>query len=63
MPIGPGKYDQECSYVRAATQAEGVIVIVIDGTKGAGFSCQATPEILDELPKLLRTIAQEIEAA
>jgi hypothetical protein len=61
MAIGPGKYDPECTDIRTRDQAEGVILIVIRGVKGSGFSCQATPEITFSLPQILRNIADDIE--
>lgn len=62
MPLGPGKYDDWCTKVREETQAEGVILVVIGGEKGSGFSCQLTLEDLSGIPVVLRTIADEIEA-
>ena len=62
MAIGPGKYDEETTWVQARTQARGVILIVIGGNQGEGFSCQTTPEVLPLLPKMLRTIADQLEA-
>jgi len=62
MPVGPGKYDDLCTYVRE--QAKGIcnVVIVVDGVKGSGFSVQATTmEVQLSLPALLRKIAKEIE--
>jgi hypothetical protein len=50
MTIGPGKYDDQATAVQKATNAAGVIVIVIGGDKGAGFSCQATLEVTLRLP-------------
>lgn len=62
MTIGPGKYDEETTMIQARTQAAGVILIVIGGNKGEGFSCQATLEVTLALPKMLRTIADQMEA-
>lgn len=61
MAIGPGKYDKICTDVRQELNAKGVILIVIEGDKGSGFSCQA--ELADTLlfPLLLRSIAREME--
>lgn len=59
--IGPGKYDV-ASIARSYARAQGVIVIVFDGFRGSGFSCQATPEIIAALPKILRETADKIEA-
>ena len=60
--IGPGKYDDEVTRVQTRTQATGVILIVIGGNRGEGFSCQATLETTLKLPTMLRTIADQIEA-
>ena len=43
------------------TAADGVILIVLDGQLGAGFSCTAIPEITNSLPQLLREVANQIE--
>jgi hypothetical protein len=62
MSVGPGKYDDEVTWVRERTHAAGVILIVLGGDKGAGFAVQATPEVVLDLPATLRTIADQIEA-
>ena len=67
MPVGPGKYDGEATWVQARTQAPGVLLMILDGNKGNGFSIasfdiQATLEITILLPKLLREMANQIEA-
>jgi hypothetical protein len=61
MAVGPGKYDDLATYVRKQSQAQGVVVIVVGGNKGSGFSVQLTPGVLLPLPTLLRTIADDIE--
>jgi hypothetical protein len=61
MAIGPGKYDDLATDVREKTHAQGVIVLVIDGAKGSGFSAQLTMELTLRLPSILRDIAREIE--
>ncbi len=61
MPQGPGKYDALTTYVRRKSDALGAIVIVIEGNKGSGFSVQATPELTRSLPKMLRSMADEID--
>lgn len=40
MAEGPGKYDDIATYARVEADAEGVIVIVLNGHKGSGFSVQ-----------------------
>lgn len=58
--IGPGKYDDLCTYVRTESQGA-VILIVIGGTKGTGFSVQADLLTVASLPKILRDTANLIE--
>ncbi len=53
MPIGPGKYDDECTMLRESTEAQGVIVIVIGGKLGSGFSVQADRHTTLLLPHML----------
>lgn len=62
MALGPGKYDKEATAVRESTQARGVIVIVIDGVLGSGFSAQTVGSLAIELPAMLRSIADQIES-
>lgn len=59
--IGEGKYDAECTSAREATNAEGLLLVVIDGERGSGFSCQCSAEILVRLPAALRHMAASIE--
>lgn len=61
MALGPGKYDAECTRLMVEEHAEAVLLIVIGGKRGAGFSCQATPEVAFSLPRILRQVADEIE--
>jgi hypothetical protein len=63
MADGPGKYDDEATWVRERTHAAGVILIVVGGDRGAGFAVQATAEVVLDLPATLRAIASDIEAA
>jgi hypothetical protein len=57
MPKGPGKYDDLCSLVRERSGGE-VIVIVIGGDKGSGFSFQGEEATLEKLPKVLERVAE-----
>jgi hypothetical protein len=60
--IGPGKYDDLATRAREAAEAGAVILIVLDGNKGSGFSMQAHGMIMTEgLPMLLRRLADDIE--
>ena len=76
MARGPGKYDALATMVREQADADCVVVIVINGRLGSGFSIQAladvksgsgfpvhaTAEVTDRLPALLRGVADDIEA-
>jgi hypothetical protein len=48
--------------VQKATNAAGVVLIVIDGDKGQGFSVQATLAVTMALPTILRTVADQLDA-
>lgn len=58
--MGPGKYDYECTFVREHTQAQGVVVLVLNGERGTGFSVQGTPHVHLALPDLLEHMARQI---
>ena len=62
MPMGPGKYDVACAVARTMTGGDGVILIVLGGKHGSGFSAQL-PSLADNLrlPDILRQIADDIE--
>ena len=60
MPLGPGKYDDLCTDVRTRAHAEGVVVIVLNGERGSGFSVQADLDTTLRLPALLELVAQQI---
>jgi hypothetical protein len=62
MSLGPGKYDDEATWVRERTNASGVILIVIGGDRGYGFAAQATLETTLSLSAMLRDIADQIDA-
>lgn len=63
MAMGEGKYNDLCTYVREQAQATGAIVIILQGNKGHGFSCQAPIEKTAGLPEVLRSVANQIEAS
>jgi hypothetical protein len=63
MEHGPGKYDRLCTDARERTQARLLVLVVIDGIHGSGFSVQARggPADVRELAALLREMARQIE--
>lgn len=63
MPHGPGKYDAECTRLQEELKAHGVLLVVVGGDRGNGFSVSATLPVVAALPKLLRQVADEIDAS
>jgi hypothetical protein len=64
MANGPGKYDDVCTCAREATGARTVVLIVLEGREGSGFSVQSNnpPSVMRTLlPNLLREMAADIE--
>jgi len=58
-----GKYDEVCEEVMAKTEAATVLVIVLGGNKGAGFSVSTShPRNLIHLPEVLELVARNIRA-
>jgi hypothetical protein len=60
MALGPGKYDDLCSEVRERASADGAIVIVLNGDRGSGFSCQANLQAMAALPDILERMARQL---
>lgn len=57
---GPGKYDDAATAARAITGGS-VLLIVIDGKQGGGFSVQIEdPTLLEKIPDILETVARNI---
>jgi hypothetical protein len=62
MPLGPGKYDDACTAAMLATEADAVILIVVNGNKGNGFAVQAYGiDLTAKIPGLLRVLADDLE--
>jgi hypothetical protein len=60
--IGPGKYDTEASEVMEATRAAGIVLLIVGGDRGEGFSVQGPLSLLVALPGMLREVADAVEA-
>ena len=63
MATGPGKYDDMVSMVRqqiGMTDSGGVVLIVVGGERGPGFSCQADLQTTLLLPDLLELVAKQM---
>jgi pyrroline-5-carboxylate reductase len=61
MPIGPGKYDDICEKIREETNAQGIVVAIIEGNKGTGFSCKVEKNLLRFMPSFLKQMAEGME--
>jgi len=65
MTFAPGKYDEVCTLVRNAVGISdgtggGVMLIVLGGNKGNGFSCQADPLVTLLLPEILDDVVKQM---
>jgi hypothetical protein len=63
MALGPGKYDDLCTFVRERAgigDQGGVIVIVVGGSKGNGFSCQGDLDATLALLDMLESVAEQM---
>lgn len=60
MAVGPGRYDELCTYVREQSQALAAVVIVVDGNKGSGFSVQTFTPL--NLIVLLEQVVKDLRA-
>ena len=59
---GPGKYDGACTLAREMAKTEGAVLIIFNGCAGQGFSAQLPSHLLASLPRVLRDMADQIEA-
>jgi len=62
MALGPGKYDAVTTLARGLTHAQAVVLIVINGVHGSGFSVQSVGAPMAGLPDLLEALAADIRA-
>lgn len=60
--IGKGQYDDILTEARLKAGALGAILIVCDGSKGDGFSAQLSLPAIMQMPRILREVADAIEA-
>jgi hypothetical protein len=58
----PGQYDEACEMVLKQTEAKLVVVVVIKGKHGNGFSVACCGVDIRPLPDTLRDVASQIEA-
>jgi hypothetical protein len=58
-----GVYGDACKEAMESTQAVGVILIVINGSSGTGFSVAGPIEMINDVPEILEQIAGDIRAS
>jgi hypothetical protein len=64
MPVGAGKYDKECTIILHELDAAAVLLMVMEGNRGNGFSVAGDPSRglwLWDMPRILREVADEID--
>lgn len=60
--IGPGKYGDLAEALAYAVQAQGVVLLVINGQSGSGLNfATRDAKLLAELPGMLRGLADAME--
>jgi hypothetical protein len=59
--IGPSRYEPETVELRQRLNADSVILIVVGGTRGNGFSITANASVLPVISRVLRAAADKIE--
>jgi hypothetical protein len=64
MPVGPGKYDAECTKALLDTNAACTVLIVLGGNRGNGFSVTSRVPVTDDslgLARMLREMADQVD--
>lgn len=65
MAHGPGEYDNLCEEMLQRTDADCVVILVLGGQKGSGWSFNAKWEALEKatkhMPQFLEKIAESIK--
>jgi hypothetical protein len=59
---GGGRYEREAGELQRLLNAKGVILIVLRGCKGDGFEVRIPPDVAGFVPKVLREMADKIDA-
>lgn len=57
----PGKYDDLCTKLRKETNADAVMIIIVNGPKGNGISLQSLgTEPINQMPGLLENLTKQV---
>ena len=59
--IGAGKYADLTRLIRKRAKAKGVMVIIVGGYAGHGFSLEMDHQDTKRAPEMLRDVARQIE--
>lgn len=57
---GGGKYDAEVRELMERLQAQGVVLLILAGNKGSGFSVAATPPAVAVLADVMESAAADM---
>lgn len=57
----PGTYHELLRFVQQQVKPAGALLFIVNGIRGTAFECMGSPEIVTDLPRLLRKLADEIE--
>lgn len=57
-----GPYGAEATAARESAQAQAVVLLILEGSRGSALTIQASDAIKRALPGLLRQIADNLEA-
>jgi len=64
MALGHGKYDEICTRLREelgiTEESGGVVLIVVGGNRGSGFSAQCDLATTKVLPDILEQVAKQM---
>ncbi len=60
MALGPGKYDREAEKLRRRLKCNGLVLVVIEGTRGSGAAVQIREDYADVVPEWLERLAAEL---
>lgn len=61
MEPRPGAYHEMLRFVSEQVRPAGAILFIVNGVHGTGWECMGSPQVIADLPRLFRKVADEIE--
>lgn len=61
MEPKPGTYHEMLRFISDQVKPAGAILFIINGVRGTGWECMGSPQVIADLPRLFRKVADEIE--